>query len=190
MSSHADLVHRVAAAIIGFARRPSKWLLLAAAVTLGVFTALAILILNRADGFASWIPLILAGLMAVPVIMLAVRRQRLLNAIASVGQHRVVHIETPGEVITAGHDEGSDPLAGHLGVFATRLTGGTHHGRGWFPNVSAVQSVLLNALGGTVNAPYLRDDLSLTFAVAVATLIVVPLAAGGSVILLIIALLV
>jgi len=187
MTSHADLVHRVAAAIIGFARRPSKWLLSAAGIALGVFTALALIIVVNADGWASWIPLILAAAMAVPVITLAVRRQRLLAAVDSLGRHQIVRVETEGTIVTTGA-AGEEQMADNLGVFAARFTDGGRKGRGLFPNVSVVQSMLLRSLGGTVNAPYLRDDLSVTFAVTLATLLIIPIAAAGSVILAVIAL--
>lgn len=191
MTSYADLVHRIATAIVGFARRPSRLLLIAATVVLAVFTALAVIIFRAADGAGSWLPLVIAAVFAVPVVTLALRRQRLLAAVAGAGRHPVVHEEVrSAEVIVDGAPTGPEErLAGNLGVFAGHFSSGRWHGRGLLPNVSAVQALLLQALGGEINAPYLRDDLGTTFAATLGTLLVIPLASAGSIILATIALL-
>ena len=45
----------------------------------------------------------------------------------------------------------------------------------WMPRVEAAQRAAVAAAGGTVNAPYLKDDLRITLVSAIATGVLIPI---------------
>ena len=50
----------------------------------------------------------------------------------------------------------------------------------YFPRVEAAQRALVLAAGGTVNAPYLKDDLRVTLVALLGTFVAIPVGAIGA----------
>lgn len=50
----------------------------------------------------------------------------------------------------------------------------------YLPRVAAMQRAMIEAEGGTVNAPYLRDDLRITLVSFIGTLLALPLSLSGT----------
>src|SRR5699024_544017 len=50
----------------------------------------------------------------------------------------------------------------------------------FMPGVAIVQRIMLDAAGGPVNAPYLKDDLRITILAAIGAVVAVPLSILGA----------
>src|SRR5690606_6163665 len=76
MSATSEAMNRIVVNIVRLARRPGLVLLVAAAVPVGVFLLFGLLIGLDAVSWVGCVPCALAVLLAVPVVVLAVRRAR------------------------------------------------------------------------------------------------------------------
>lgn len=95
------------------------------AVVAGVMVALLLLSTLSLSGAGAWIIRIVALVLAIPVVMLIVRRQQVLGRLAELertGEHpdNVVHTTTPDgreiEVIVAGAEQSAMPRLGFGGL--------------------------------------------------------------------------
>lgn len=180
MSATSDAMNRIVTNVVRLARRPGFMLLVAAAVPVGVFLFLSLLVGLHAVSWVGWLPFALAILLAVPVVLLAVRRERLQRTTASLGENPVIG---DGVVVVRGPDQTEAQRAAleeELGTLSAAMEEGQVRTARWFPRVDAAQRSLLRAAGGTVNAPYLRDDLRVTLVAFLGTVVAIPLGVLGS----------
>jgi len=183
MSATSDAMNQIVANVVRLSRRPGLMLLVAAAVPVGVFVLLALLVGLDAVSWVGWIPLVLAGLLAVPVLVLTIRRERLQRTTASLGEDPVV---AGGVVVVQDPERGEQTdaqlaaLEEELGTLSDAMEEGRVRSARWFPRVEAAQRSLLRAAGGTVNAPYLRDDLRVTLVALLGTVAAIPLGVLGA----------
>lgn len=177
MSATSDAMNRIVVNIVRLARRPGLMLLVAAGVPVGVFLLLGLLVGLDAVSWVGWVPFALAVVLAVPVGVLAVRRERLQRATADLGDHRVT---TVGGVVVVSGEQAGSPLEEELSTLGEALDEGRVHTARWFPRVEAAQRALLRAAGGPVNAPYLRDDLRVTLVAFLGTVAAIPLGVLGA----------
>ena len=195
MTTTGDLLNQVVPTLVRVARRPGAVLLRVAASMIGL---LALLGLVRGltgdevagDGVAAWVPLVLAGVLAVPVVILAVRRERLQAQTQGLDLHRVV-VASRGTLVVPDGDPLRDPLRNsernsqrdsqqqELDSLSAAMAENAVRTARFFPRVEAAQRAALLAAGGPVNAPYLRDDLRVTIGALVGTVAAVPLAGLG-----------
>lgn len=180
MSATGDVLNQVVPALVRLARRPGAALLLLASVTVGAFTLLGLVYgLTGADG-AAWVPFGLATLMAVPVVTLAVRRHRLQVQTQGLDERRTIsgnpaalaRLDDPDGI--AAHDE-RETLSAAMAENALRTAR-------FLPRVEAAQRAARLVAGGTVQAPYLKDDIRITLVALLATLAAVPLGSLGAVV--------
>lgn len=179
MSATSDAMNQLVANVVRLARRPGLMLLVAAAGPVGVFLLLSLLIGLEAVTWAGWLPFVLAALLGVPVILLAVRRERLQRTTASLGETPVV----AGGVVVVQEgqtDAQRAALEQELGTLSEAMEEGRVRTARWFPRVEAAQRSLLRAAGGPVNAPYLRDDLRVTLMAFLGTVVAIPLGVLGT----------
>lgn len=177
MSATSEAMNRIVVNIVRLARRPGLVLLVAAAVPVGVFLLFGLLIGLDAVSWVGWVPCALAVLLAVPVVVLAVRRERLQRATADLGDHRVTAV---GGVVVVRGERAATPLEEEMSTLGEALDEGRLHTARWFPRVEAAQRALLRAAGGPVNAPYLRDDLRVTLLAFLGTVAAIPLGVLGA----------
>lgn|SRR5690554_3647944 len=177
MSATSDAMNRLVVNVVRLARRPGLMLLAAAAVPVGVFALLALILGLGAQSWTGWVPLALAVLLAVPVAVLAVRRERLQRTTAGLGDQPVT---TSGGVVVLGGERAGSPLEHELSTWGEAMDEGRVHTARWFPRVEAAQRSLLRAAGGPVNAPYLRDDLRVTLVAFLGTVLAIPLGLLGA----------
>lgn len=177
MTATSDAMNRIVGNVVRLARRPGLLLLAAAAVPVAVFALLALLLGLDAVSWVGWVPLGLAVVLAVPIAVLAVRRERLQRATAGLGDHPLT---TPGGVVVVTGDGARSPVEEELGTLSEAMDENRVRSARWFPRVEATQRALLRAAGGPVNAPYLRDDLRVTLVAFLGTVAAIPLAVLGS----------
>lgn len=181
MTATGDVLNQVVPALVRVVRRPGALLLRAAAVAVASFALLGLVfaLTGAGAGWAAWLPLVLAGFLAVPVVVLAVRRERLQARTDELARHRTV-IAGAGEVARSGGAARRDPLQDEMdSVAAAMAESGVRTAR-FFPRIEAAQRAGLLAAGGPVNAPYLRDDLRVTIAALLGTVAAIPLATIGA----------
>ena len=171
MSETSDAVNRIAANVVRLARTPGRLLLVGAGVPLAAFLLLAFLVGLGAERWTAWGPFALAVLLAVPLVVLAVRRARLQRATADLPQDPVT--SAGGVVVITDQPADEDALR-------EAATEAQIHTARWFPRVEAAQRALLRAAGGPVNAPYLRDDLRVTLVAFLGTVAAIPLGVLGA----------
>ena len=177
MSATSDAMNQIVVNVVRLARRPGLLLLLAAGVPVGVFALLALLVGRDAETWAGWGPLAAAVVLAAPVVVLAVRRERLQRTTARLGDQPVV---APGGVVVVTGDTARPPLEEELTTWTEAMDEGRVRTARWFPRVEAAQRALLRAAGGPVNAPYLRDDLRVTLVAFLGTVAAIPLGVLGA----------
>ena len=168
MSTPGDVLNEVVPTLIRLARGPGALLLTAASLAVGSFAILA-LVLALEPG--TWIPFVIASLLALPVGVLAVRRRRL---------HRQTESLTAHQTLTAGPSEAG--AAPSERAFTDAVYESSLRTARVFPRVEAAQRAALAAAGGPVRAPYLKDDLRVTLLALLGTLAAVPLATLGAII--------
>lgn len=208
----AELVGRVARRLIMLARRPGQVLVGLASVPVAFFVFFATIVGATSTTWVGWIPFGLSVLLAVPVAVLAHRRRRLERSVDEVEEILVVSVdpasgsEAPSAPETgrehgvgtgAGPDAPASPAAGEPAPDGAPRTGGwgadartisASAVRGavkptlFLPRVAAVQHILLQAAGGPVRAPYLRDDLRVTVLAFAGTIAAIPLGGLGAVV--------
>jgi len=177
MSATNDAMNQIVVNVVRLARRPGYLLLVGAAVPVGVFLLFGLLLGLDAESWGGWVPFALGLVLAVPVAVLAVRRERLQRTTADIGDGPVT--TAGGVVVVTG-----EPTQAALEEELTTLTEAMDEGRvrtaRWLPRVEATQRALLRAAGGPVRAPYLRDDLRITLVAFLGTVAAIPLAILGA----------
>jgi len=175
MSETSDAMNRTVADLVRLARKPGRLLLTGAAVPVGVFAVLALLLGLEAERWTGWLPLVLAGVLAVPVAVLAVRRQRLQRTTEGLAERPVTIPGSGVVVVVEGQTRTpADPAWGEA------VQEGRMRTARWFPRVEAAQRAAVRAAGGTVNAPYLKDDLRVTLVAFLGTVAAIPLGVLGA----------
>lgn len=120
--------------------------------------------------FLSWLMLILATVLLIAVAVFAWRRWRLAENIKAAENQ----VYVSSGVVSA---DASDPADTFFETVYVELQ---NRDAQWLPGVEATQRAMVQAAGGTVNAPYLKADLRITMLSFIGTLIAVPLAASGA----------
>ncbi|WP_454778116.1 hypothetical protein [Georgenia muralis] len=178
MTATADVLAQVVPTLVRVARRPGAALLTGAGLGVGVLALLGLGLGVTATGAWAWVPLGLAAVLAVPVVVLAVRRERLQAQTADLQVHRTVGtgelvVHEPG---TAGRD-----LRAEMDALDAAAAENALRTARFLPRVEAAQRAALVAAGGPVHAPYLRDDLRVTLLALVGTAAAIPLSVLASV---------
>ncbi|MFH5823543.1 hypothetical protein [Georgenia sp. AZ-5] len=177
MTAAGDVLNQVVPVLVRLARRPGGLLLTAAALGVGVLALLGAVYTLAGDG-GSWFPLVLAGVLAVPVLVLAVRRERLQARTQGLALRPTV-VGTR-DVVVAG--AAPNPVQEELEAINGALVESSIRTARFLPRVEAAQRAAVRAAGGTVNAPYLKDDLRVTLVALVGTVAAVPVSAVASVV--------
>lgn len=180
MSATSDAMNQIASNLVRLTRRPGLLLLGAATLPVVLFVVLSLIVGLQAATGGGWTLFALALLLAVPVALLAIRRERLRRTTDGLpGAGTVV----AGGVVDHPATPGADPLTGALGEEMgtwNEAMAETHiRTARWLPRVEATQRALVRAAGGVVNAPYLRDDLRVTLLAVLGTVLAIPLAVLG-----------
>lgn len=178
MTAAGDLLNQVVPTLVRIARRPGALLLTVAGLNVGLFAALGLVHGIAGTSWSAWVPLVLAALLAVPVVVLAVRRHRLQRQTAGLGPASTVTVPA-GEVTVVGPSGQANPLRDEVDTMNAAMAEGTLRTARFLPRVEAAQRAALVAAGGAVHAPYLRDDLRVTIAALIGTLLAVPLSILG-----------
>lgn len=180
MTATGDVLNQVVPALVRLARRPGAVLLALASATVGTFAVLGLAHGATGASAGDWVPLVLAALLATPVVTLAVRRHRLQTQVERVGEQRTV-AGSAGVVVRADEpspsrlQEERDTLSAAFAESSLRTAR-------FLPRVEAAQRAARLAAGGTVQAPYLKDDIRVTLVALLATLVAVPLGTLGAVV--------
>ncbi|KAE8764515.1 hypothetical protein [Georgenia thermotolerans] len=179
MTATGDFLNQVVPTLVRLARRPGGLLLTAAGLGVGVFGALGLLAGLTGTGGGAWVPLVLALVLAVPVLVLAVRRERLQR------QTRDLHVRTvhqpSRDVVVVEPGAVPDPVQAEMDALSAAMAENAVRTARFLPRVEAAQRAALAAAGGPVRAPYLKDDLRVTLVALLGTLAAVPLSAIGAV---------
>ena len=202
MSSLPESIGQLARGLSRLFRLPSAAILLLATAAAGLALLLAVVNLTTADPATAghWVVLGLAVLLALPVVLFAIRRRRWLRAVetsapAVLSTDLVAPDEladrvseqmgtAPGgqdvHVVLEAITEGRVPPGTGTGARA-RMTRWLGSGRlgvlGYaLTRTEQAQRALLVAAGGPVAAPYLKPDLRVTVLALLGTLVAVPLA--------------
>lgn len=181
MSAPADVLNQVVPPLVRLARRPGALLLEVAACAVGSFLLLGVVHGVQGDGASSWSAVVVAAVLAVPVVDLTLRRHRLQRRTEGLDVHRTVAPASREVVIQDG-----EPVAGMSpearDAFAAALAEHRIRRARFFPGLEATQRAAVAAAGGTVNAPYLKDDLRVTLLALLGTLAAIPLATLGAIV--------
>lgn len=181
MTAAGDVLNQVVPTLVRVARRPGAVLLRVAAWAISVFAFLGLVHGVTGTGWASWVSLVLAGFLAVPVLVLAVRRERLQSQTAGLQPHPTIGAN-PGALVFYDAEPPRDPQWGEGDSLSAAMAENAVRMARFLPRVEAAQRAGLLAAGGPVNAPYLRDDLRVTVAALLGTLAAIPLATLGSIV--------
>ncbi|MFC4555192.1 hypothetical protein [Georgenia faecalis] len=183
MTAMGEAMNRIVPNLVRLARKPGQVLLVAAAVPVAAFAVLTTIFGTGATSWTGWLPLVAALVLAVPVALLAWRRERLQRTTASLDPHPTI-VEGGGEIVVIDVTTAVDPrraqLESELGALSEAYAEGQVRTARWLPRVEAAQRSLLRAAGGTVNAPYLKDDLRVTLLAFVGTVAAIPLGVLGT----------
>jgi hypothetical protein len=182
MTAAGDMLNQVVPTLVRVARRPGALLLSTAAAGVGIFALLGLLLGAGGVGWTAWIPFALAILLAVPVLLLAVRRARLQSQTRDLELHHTV-VGGHGEVVVVdsqGQDPGRYALQDEVDTINSAMAEGAVRTARFLPRVEAAQRAALVAAGGRVRAPYLVDDLRVTIVALLGTLAAVPLSVLGA----------
>ncbi|WP_127127172.1 hypothetical protein [Georgenia sp. SYP-B2076] len=180
MTATGDLLGQVVPTLVRVARRPGGVLLRVAGAGVAVFTLLALVLGLTGSGWGAWVPLALAGALGVPVVVLAVRRERLQAQTADLHLHRTIGASSRDLVVVGGVEP--SPVQQELDALSAAMAEGAVRTARFLPRVEAAQRAALRAAGGPVQAPYLRDDLRVTIVALLGTVGAVPLSVLGSVV--------
>ena len=183
MTATGDVLNQVVPTLVRLARRPGGFLLQAAAAVVGVFALLGLGYGVSGSGWTGWVPFAFALLLAIPVGVLAVRRERLQVQTQSLHLHRTITGDT--SLVTYDSVASRDPVQEELDALSSAMAENAVRTARFFPRVEAAQRAGLRAAGGPVNAPYLRDDLRVTLGALIGTIAAIPLALLGSTVTLV-----
>ena len=185
MTAAGDVLNQVVPTLVRVARRPGGLLLAAAGGAVGIFALLALLLGNRGTTWSSWVPFALALLLAVPVVLLAVRRARLQKQTQDLHLRHTI-VGTTGREVIVVDSHGQDPsryaLQDEVDTLNAAVAEGAVRTARFLPRVEAAQRAALVAAGGKVRAPYLADDLRVTIVALLGTLAAIPLGILGAVV--------
>lgn len=189
MTATGDVLNQVVPALVRLARRPGAALLWLAAATLGAFAVLGLVHGLTGNAAGDWLPLVLAAFLAIPAVVLAVRRRRLQHQVEEVGPRPTI-AGSSGEV--ARRDQWADGRVPGDGrwqdereTLSAAMAENALRTARFLPRVEAAQRAARRAAGGTVQAPYLKDDIRITLVALLATLASIPLASFGTVVTLV-----
>jgi hypothetical protein len=184
MTAAGDMLNQVVPTLVRVARRPGGLLLAAAGGAVGIFALLGLLLGTGGPGWTSWIPFALAVVLALPVLVLAVRRARLQSQTRDLHlQHTVVGSSNEVVVVdTHGQDPARYALQDEVDTLNAAVAEGAVRTARFLPRVEAAQRAALVAAGGKVRAPYLADDLRVTIVALLGTLAAVPLGMLGAIV--------
>jgi hypothetical protein len=175
MTATGDVLNQMVTTLVRVTRRPGAVLIRLAGSAVGVFALLGLAYIAGGSGWRAWVPLVLAGVLAVPIVTLAVRRERLQAQTAGLDPHRTVIANTGTATGAQARDDEMESLSAAMAEGAMRTAR-------FFPRIEAAQRAGLLAAGGPVNAPYLQDDLRVTIAALLGTLAAIPLGTIGSIV--------
>ena len=176
----SDLINRVFPSIIRFGSRPGGVIVALAAVADGFFLLFALLAAWSTGAAFAWFLVAVAAVLAVFVGLLAWRRARLTRHVDA------MEAALEAQQLSAGVVDRPAPTADRLSeemafLEEVRWEGSLRTAR-YFPRVEAAQRALVLAAGGTVNAPYLKDDLRVTLVALLGALLAIPVGALGAMI--------
>ncbi|RYV50942.1 hypothetical protein [Pengzhenrongella frigida] len=180
MTATGEVLNQVVPTLVRVARRPGAILLSLAGWPIGIFALLGLGYGATGDGWAAWLPFLWAGVLVVPVAVLAIRRERLQVQTQSLHLHRTITGDQT--VVTYDAQPSVSPVQEELDALSAAMAENAVRTARFFPRIEAAQRAGLLAAGGPVNAPYLRDDLRVTLAALVGTLVAIPLAVLGSIV--------
>ena len=179
-----ELVNRVFPALIRFGSRPGAALLVAAAIADGSFLLFAWLAVRATGSPFAWLLFAGAAALALVIALFAWRRRRLAAHRAEAVGVPAAQRLSPG--VVAGSGAPSDRLDEELSLLQEVQWGGSLRPARYFPRIEATQRALVRAAGGTVNAPYLKDDLRVTLVALLGTMAAIPLASFGTILSLLV----
>ena len=180
MTALGDFLAQVVPALVRVARRPGLLLLRTASLAVAAFALLGLVRAATGSGWGAWVPVALAALLALPIVVFAQRRAHLQATTEGLDLRRTIELPTSAAPAGAGNGAGRSGARADLDSIDAAVREGTLRTARYFPRIEAAQRAGLLAAGGPVNAPYLRDDLRVTFVALVGTLAAVPLGALGA----------
>lgn len=180
MTATGDVLNQVIPALVRLARRPGAVLLALASATVGTFALLALVHGGTGDSAGDWVPLMLASVLATPVVVLAVRRHRLQTQVERVSPPSTI-TGVPG-VLVRSDDAAGGRLQEERETLSAAMAESTLRTARFLPRVEAAQRAARLAAGGPVHAPYLKDDVRVTLVALIATVLCVPLGSLGAVV--------
>ncbi len=178
MTSPGDVINEAVPALVRLTDRPGAALLRVAGLGVAAFAALGLIFAQTGPRPGALLPLVLAAVLALPVGLLALRRWRLQAFTADLSRHPTV---TPEAGAVDTYAAGS-PAASRQDPLGDAIVEGRIRTARFMPRVEAAQRAAIAAAGGTVNAPYLRDDFRVTLIALLGTLAAVPLSTLGSIV--------
>lgn len=150
-----------------------------AAVADGFFLLFSLLAAQSTGGSFAWFLVVVAATLALFIALLAWRRARLTRHVDDMEAGLAAQRLSPG-VVARGTAE--DRLTEELAFLQEVRWEGSVRTARYFPRVEAAQRALVLAAGGTVNAPYLKDDLRVTLVALLGTLLAIPLGGVGAIV--------
>ena len=176
----SDLINRVFPSIIRFGSRPGGVIVALAAVADGFFLLFAVLAAVTTGAAFAWFLVVVAAVLGLLVALLAWRRVRLTRHVDA------MEAALEAQQLSAGVVDRPSPTADRLSeemafLEEVRWENSVRTAR-YFPRIEAAQRALVLAAGGTVNAPYLKDDLRVTLVALLGALLAIPVGALGAMI--------
>jgi hypothetical protein len=178
MSAPADVLNQMVPPLVRLARRPGALLLEVAGFAVGSFLLLAVVHGVQGNGPSSWVAAVVAIVLALPVVDLALRRHRLQARTEGLDVHTV----TGSRELLIRDGEPAADRSDSADAFAAALAEHRIRAVRFLPRIEATQRAALAAVGGPVNAPYLKDDLRVTLLALLGTLAAIPLGTLGAII--------
>lgn len=181
-------LNQIVPILVRLARPPGLILLLASVVLVLVFGVLGWLYGSGGTAWTAWLPFGLAVALAIPVAVFGLRRARLNRRTRglqlTVRSGVTVLVKRPQD---EKNPRESGPLAGmdpqrereHFDAARAELR---HRQARFLPRFEASQRAARALAGGDAHAPYLRDDLRVTLLSLVGTVLAIPTAVIGSLI--------
>jgi len=173
-----DLINKVFPAMIRFGSRPGSILLAMAAIADGLYLLLSYLAARSAGSFFAWFLFAVAVVLAVFIAVFAWRRERLTRHVDDMEAALAAQNLSAG--VVAMPAPAADRLSDELGLLQEVQWENSIRTARYLPRVEAAQRAMVLAAGGTVNAPYLKDDLRVTLVALLGTIVAIPAALLGA----------
>ncbi|MGO1594096.1 MAG: hypothetical protein ACTHW1_07420 [Ancrocorticia sp.] len=170
-------------------RLPGRLMARSLAVVSLIVAGLGWVIGQRGGGFIDWLPFTCGVIGFIVSLFFTWRRHRLEQAVTSWAQNMESTVSGEGstsstqEVTVIGED--GTPLGGNFPATPAEDSAAQRNHDAmmehaqrrdtWMPRVEAAQRAAVAAAGGTVNAPYLKDDLRITLSAAIAAGVLIPI---------------